>query len=170
MTLTARLVGVLRLDPRAFEEIEHAPHATRQAVTIVVLASIAAALGQGTNLDLRALTRESVRAVTGCVMWANASYFLGARTWPEPETDTDLDELLRVMGFAYAPNFFSIFAAPVFTGDQPLLADFILAAVQVWLFAATVVAVRQALDYRSTTRAIVVVFVGWLAFRFISWI
>ena len=33
-----------------------------------------------------------------------------------------------------------------------------------WLLAAMVIAVRQALDYRSTARAGAVVFIGWLVF------
>ena len=37
MTLTARLVGVLRLDARAYEDIEHDRRATTQALTVVIL-------------------------------------------------------------------------------------------------------------------------------------
>jgi hypothetical protein len=171
MTLTDRLKGVLRLDPEAYEDIEHDSRASRQALTIVVLASVAASLGEGASLDVRSLTRASIHAVTGWVMWANVSYFLGARAWPESDTRTDLDELLRVTGFSYAPNFFSIFAAfPRLFGMSPIVGDVIRGGAQLWLLAATVVAVRQALDYQSTSRAFKVVFVGWLIFLFIGWV
>jgi hypothetical protein len=39
-----------------------------------------------------------------------------------------------------------------------------------WLLAATIVAVRQALDYVSTLRAAAVVLIGWLIFVVIQWV
>ena len=42
------------------------------------------------------------------------------------------------------------------------------AVVAFWLLAATVIAVRQALDYRSTARAVAVVLIGWLLFVLIT--
>jgi hypothetical protein len=43
----------------------------------------------------------------------------------------------------------------------PVLGDFIRAAADVWVLIATVVAVRQALDYQSVWRAIGVCVIGW---------
>ena len=164
MTLTSRLVGVLKLDPAAYEDIEHDPRANAQALTIVILASLAAGLGAGLSLGLTGLVRETVGAVAGWIMWAGVTYLLGTRLWPEPNTRTDMGELLRVIGFSYAPNFFSIF------GVLPLVGNLIRGCVALWLLATTVVAVRQALDYRSTARAFQVVVVGWLIFVLINWI
>ena len=39
-----------------------------------------------------------------------------------------------------------------------------------WVLAATILAVRQALDYENTWRAIVVVLIGWLIFVVIQWV
>jgi hypothetical protein len=163
MTLTDRLVGVLKLDAVAYEDIERDQRANTQALTIVILASLAAGLGAGLSLGLPGLIRETVGAVAGWVMWAGVTYLLGTRVWPESETRTDMGELLRVIGFSYAPNFFSIF------GVLPLVGSLVRGCVALWLLATTVVAVRQALDYRSTGRAFVVVFAGWLVFVAISW-
>ena len=164
MTLTSRLVGVLKLDAAAYEDIERDPRANTQALTIVILASLAAGLGAGLSLGLTGLVRETVGAVAGWIMWAGVTYLLGTRLWPEPDTRTDMGELLRVIGFSYAPNFFSIF------GVLPLVGSLIRGCVALWLLATTVVAVRQALDYRSTARAFQVVVVGWLIFVLINWI
>ena len=164
MTLTSRLVGVLRLDVAAYEDIERDPRANVQALTIVIMASLAAGLGAGLGLGLTGLVRETVGAVAGWIMWAGVTYLLGTRLLPESETRTDMGELLRVIGFSYAPNFFSIF------GVLPLVGNLIRACVALWLLATTVVAVRQALDYRSTLRAFLVVVVGWLVFVLITWI
>jgi hypothetical protein len=77
---------------------------------------------------------------------------------PEPGTKTDMGELLRVIGFSYAPNAFNIFAF------IPVLGWLVQGVVAFWLLAATIIAVRQALDYKSTGRAAAVVFIGWLLF------
>ena len=68
-----------------------------------------------------------------------------------------------VIGYSYAPSFFALFAALPFVGYG------IRVAVDFWLLAATVLAVRQALDYKSTFRAFAVVLIGWLFFLTISW-
>ena len=74
-----------------------------------------------------------------------------------------MGELLRVIGFAYAPNLFGFFAF------IPALGVFVSTIVAFWLLAATIVAVRQALDYTSTKRAAAVVLLGWLIFVLIQW-
>jgi hypothetical protein len=47
-------------------------------------------------------------------------------------------------------------------GFLPGLGNLIRFAVMVWMLAAFVVAVRQALDYSSTLRAVAVCIIGWL--------
>lgn len=164
MTLTSRLVGVLKLDAAAYEDIERDPRANAQALTIVILASIAGGLGAGLSLGLTGMVRGTLGALAGWVMWAGVTYLLGTRVWPESQTRTDMGELLRVIGFAYTPSFFSIF------GVLPFVGNLLRVCVELWVLAATVVAVRQALDYRSTLRAFLVVVVGWLIFVLITWI
>ena len=87
-----------------------------------------------------------------------------AKLLPEPQTRTNMGELLRVIGYAYAPNLFGFF---VFV---PVLGVVVGTLVAFWLLAATIVAVRQALDYSSTLRATAVVLLGWLIFVVIQWV
>jgi hypothetical protein len=75
-----------------------------------------------------------------------------------------MGELLRVIGYAYAPNVFAFFAF------IPGLGIIVRTVVAFWLLAATIVAVRQALDYTSTLRATSVVLIGWLFFVLIQWV
>jgi len=164
MTLTGRLVGVLMLDAQAYEDIEQDRRATTQALTVVILGSLAAGLGAGLTFGPTALVRETVGGVAGWVMWAGVTYLLGTRVWPESETRTDMGELLRTIGFSYAPSFFSIF------GVLPRVGGAVRVGVALWLLATTVLAVRQALDYRSTAKAFQVVFAGWLIFVLIDWV
>ena len=166
MTFGQRLIGVLKLQPATFEEIEASPSATGQALAVVVVASVAAGIGAGIGAGMQlgplALVRETLAALVGWIMWAGVTYLIGARLMPEPGTRTDMGELLRVIGFSYAPNVFTIFAF------IPRLRTVVLVVVAFWLLAATVIAVRQALDYRSTLRAVAVVLIGWLLFVLIQ--
>mgnify|MGYP003578742105 CR=1 FL=1 len=162
MTFGQRVVHVLRLDAAAFEEIEADRHANGQALAVVVVASLAAGLGAGFLLGPFGLIRETLAALIGWVMWAAVTYVIGTKILPEPQTRSDMGELLRVIGFSYAPNAFAIFAF------VPLLGWFVRIVVAFWLLAATVLAVRQALDYRSTGRALLVVLIGWVFFVFLT--
>jgi len=58
--------------------------------------------------------------------------------------------------FAQAPGVLRVF------GIVPVLGHFVSAATDVWVLIATVVAVRQALDYRSLPRAFGVCLIGWV--------
>lgn len=152
------------LDARTFEEIESDTNANLQACLVVVGASIAAGLGAGVRLGVTGLLRETFGALIGWVMWAALTWVIGSKLLPEPQTRTDMGELLRVIGYAYAPNLFGFFAF------IPALGVIISTVVAFWLLAATIVAVRQALDYVSTWRAAAVVLIGWLIFVVIQWV
>jgi hypothetical protein len=164
MTFGQRLTGVLKLQPATFEEIEGNPAANGQALAVVVMASVAAGIGAGFIGGPVSLLQGTLAALIGWLMWAGATYLIGARLLPEPGTRTDMGELLRVIGFSYAPNLFAFFAF------VPLVGGLVRIVVAFWLLAATVIAVRQALDYRSTPRAAAVVLIGWLLFVVITWL
>ena len=164
MTFAERVKGVLVLDVRTFEEIEADTTANVQALVVVVVASVAAGLGAGVRLGTIGLFRETLGALIGWVMWAAVTWVIGAKLLPEPQTRTNMGELLRVIGYAYAPNLFGFF---VFV---PVLGVVVGTLVAFWLLAATIVAVRQALDYASTLRATAVVLLGWLIFVMIQYL
>jgi len=164
MTFAARVRGVLLLDDKTFEEIEADTTANLQAFIVVVSASIAAGLGAGVRLGVIGLLRETFGALIGWVMWAAVTWVIGSKLLPEPQTRTDMGELLRVIGYAYAPNLFGFFAF------IPALGIMVSTVVSFWLLAATILAVRQALDYVSTWRAAAVVLIGWLIFVVIQWV
>ena len=164
MTFAERIKGAILLDVNTFEEIEADATANGQALAVVVAASVAAGLGTWFLLGPLGVIRETVAALIGWVMWAAVTYVIGTRLLPEPQTRTDMGELLRVIGFAYAPNLFAFFAF------IPGLGVAVRTVVAFWLLGATVVAVRQALDYASTARATAVVLIGWLFFVLIQWV
>jgi len=81
---------------------------------------------------------------------------IGARILPTPATRTSVGELLRTLGFAAAPGLIQV------CGIFPGLRWPTFAIGMAWAFAASVIAVRQALDYTSTARALAVCGLGLL--------
>ena len=156
MTVTGRVFGVLRLSPEVFEEIEADHKANGQALAIVVIGTLAAGLGGGQYGGPARMLLEMIGAVVGLITWAALTYVLGVRLMPEPQTRSNVGELLRVMGYATTPGFFSAF------GAIPIAGRVVPYVVSLWLLGTFTIGVRQALDYRSTFRALVVVVVGWL--------
>jgi hypothetical protein len=145
------------LDARVYEDVEANPSATWQAVLVVLLSSLAAGVGTGSGgLETRAIIVGTLGGFVGWVSWAALTYLLGTHLLPEPQTRSNMGELLRTLAFAASPGILRVI------GVVPALGWAAFAVTSVWMLAAMVVAVRQALDYRSTSRAIVVCALGWL--------
>ena len=154
MTFVERMVGAARLDPRTYEEVEADRSATPQALAVVVLASLASGIGMGHGL--RGLLAGALVNLVAWAIWAWLIYFIGTRWLPEPGTTANAGELLRTIGFATSPGLLRVL------GIVPVLGALVFVVTAVWTLVAVVVAVRQALDYRSTARAVGVCVVGWL--------
>ena len=78
-------------------------------------------------------------------------YFVGAKLFPDQKTQSNLGELLRTIGFSYSPGLIRAFSF-----NQDLLVITFYGS-GIWSLIAMIIAVRQALDYQSTWRAVVVV-------------
>lgn len=150
MTFHQRAIGAARLDVAVFEEIEADRTATGQALIIVVLSNVAAGIGLTERLFDAPVLHRVMLALIFWVFWAIATYVVGVYLMPERETETSVGELLRTIGFAASPGVVRIF------GVVPAVGPTIYAASTVWMLVAIVVAIRQALDYKSTGRAVVV--------------
>ncbi len=92
----------------------------------------------------------------GWYVWAYLTYFIGTKLLPEPQTEADLGELLRTIGFSSSPGLIRVL------GIIPRLAEPVFLVAGIWMLVAMVIAVRQALDYESTARAIGVCVIGWI--------
>jgi hypothetical protein len=156
-----RLTGAALLDVATYEDIETDRTVTWQALAIVILSSLAAGIGakgaEGAAATLTLFASASVVAMLAWAAWAIMTFEIGAHLLPEAETRGDADELLRTLGFAAAPGLLQVFA--IFPGAQTPV--FTLALV--WTLAASVIAVRQSLDYASTWRAVACVLSATLA-------
>ena len=159
-----RVVGAARLDVRTYEEVEADTTATGQALLVVVLSSVASGLSFVTMNGVRGVIFGTLAAIAGWIIWAGITYLVGTKMLPEPQTQSDMGELLRTIGFAMSPGILRILGLIPFIG---LLVNLV---VFFWLLAAVVVAVRQALDYRSTGRAIGVCLIGFLVYVLVAFL
>lgn len=151
-----RVIRAARLDVQVYEEVEADAAATGQAAAVVLAASVAAGIGLG-GFGIGDILLVAIGALIGWVIWAALTYFIGARLLPEVETQADVGQLMRTMGFSSAPGVLRIL------GIVPGLTWLVFAITGLWMLAAMVIAVRQALDYRSTGRAIAVCVIGFIA-------
>jgi len=155
-----RLVGAALLSANTYEDVEADRGATGEALLVVVLASVAAGVGArgafGAAPTLRYLAVASTLSVTAWAIFAVLTFQIGSRLLPARTTRTDVGELLRTLGFAAAPGLLQVFA--IFGAPAP----WIFGGAILWTLAASVVAVRQALDYDSTGRAAAVCGLAWL--------
>ncbi len=152
--LGSRLLRAARLDAKLFEEVEHDTQATAQAAGVVVLSALAAGAGSGAR-GFGELLLGTAAALVSWFVWAYLAYWIGTRLLPEPTTRASHGELLRTVGFASAPGLIRVL------GVVAPLRGLVFLAAAVWMLVATVIAVRQALDYRSTWRAAGVSAIGW---------
>jgi hypothetical protein len=158
LNFAQRMIGALKLQPAVFEEVEADNGATKQALAVVVISSVATGLGVSHTSSAASLIAGAIAALLGWFIWAGLTYLIGTKILPEPQTKSDIGELMRTTGFASAPAIFHLVAR------LPLIGVVASFAVSVWMLAAMVIAVRQALDYKSTGRAVGVCLIGWLIY------
>ena len=156
-----RVVGAARLDAKVYEEVEADTTAMSQAMAVVAAAAAAGGVG---SIGSGAVTAVGVMVAgfVGWFVWALLTWLIGTKVLPEPGTSADLGQLLRTIGFSAAPGMLNVL------GIIPVLGLIVALVAALWQLAAMVVAVRQALDYRSTGRAVLVCFVGWIVYLAIS--
>lgn len=156
-TLLQRLIGAAALDTAIYEEVEADQTATAQAFAVVVFASLAAGVGA---MRVGDMTIGGVLFFSGVALiawgaWALVVFEIGARLMPSPETRVDVGQLLRTIGFAATPGLLRVL------GIMPAVAAPVFVVTSIWMLLAMIVAVRQALDYQSTARAVAVCVLGW---------
>jgi hypothetical protein len=157
-TFLQRLIGAAALDAAIYEEVEADRLATGQAFLVVLMSSIATGIGvKGiSEQSVASIVFFSIVALMTWAAWALVTFVIGTLLLPEAETRSDVGELLRTIGFASTPGLLRVL------GVLPGVTIPVFAGTAIWMLVATIVAVRQALDYRSTARAVAVCALGWV--------
>lgn len=155
-TFMDRMVRAAKLDVHLYEEVEADKNTMRQAMGVVVLSSLAAGLGSIATIGFGGIIFGTVAALGGWYIWAYLTYFIGTKFLAEPQTEADLGQLLRTTGFSSSPGLIRAL------GIIPGLSSVVFAVASIWMLVAMVIAVRQALDYTATWRAVAVCVIGWI--------
>ncbi len=150
-----RVLRILRLDFAVFKEIESDPQATTEAAIIVVVTTLLSALGPAVFADnvVTSFISSVVSGIVGWVVWSVVTYFIGMSVFGGKGT---LEGMLRVIGYASAPNILGVFGVIPCLGWIAAFAGWLLALV------AGMLAVSEGLDL-SLGAAIGVVVIGWIA-------
>ncbi len=151
-----RVIRSAKLDVNLYEEVEADTGAMGQAIGVVILSSIAAGIGTIERGGFSGIFAGTIIAIIGWLLWAYLTYFIGTKILKEPQTRATPGELLRTIGFASSPGMFRVL------GIIPGLMEIVFLIASVWMLVAMVIAVRQALDYKSTLRAVGVCVIGWI--------
>ena len=151
-----RIIQAAKLDSNLYEEVEADKSALGQAMAIVVLSSIAAGIGLYKTGGFSGIITGTMASLISWYVWAYLTYFIGTKFLPEPQTQADLGELLRTIGFSSSPGLLRVFYfVPGIGGLLYLISS-------LWMLVAMIIAVRQALDYNSTLRAVGVCVIGYI--------
>jgi len=150
------MVRAAKLDINLYEEVETDKGSMGQAMGVVVLSSIAAGIGSIGTMGVKGVILGAITALVAWYVWAYMTYFIGVKLLPEPQTKADHGELLRTIGFSSSPGLIRVLAI------IPGISGIIFAIASIWMLVAMVIAVRQALDYQSTLRAVGVCMIGWV--------
>jgi hypothetical protein len=154
--LLERMIRAAKLDVNLYEEVEADEGAMVQALTVVVISSVAAGIGNVSEGGWSGVFVGTIGALIGWLVWAYLTYLIGTKILPESQTSSNAGELLRTIGFSSSPGVIRILAL------IPVLRSLVFFISSVWMLIAMVIAVRQALDYSATWRAIVVCLIGWV--------
>ncbi len=153
-----RILRAAKLDADLYEEVEADKSAMPQAMAVVVLSSVAAGIGSiGMGVGgFGTILMGVIASLGGWYIWAFLTYFIGTKLLPEPQTESNPGELLRTIGFSSSPGLIRVL------GVIPGLGAVLFSLASIWMLVAMVIAVRQALDYKSTLRAVGVCAIGWV--------
>ena len=155
MNYFQRLQKAIFLDVAFYEEVEKDKKFTNQAMITVALVSVVQGFMIAGFAPI-ALVQGILGSLIRFIIWAFFIAFVGTRILPEPETESNTGELIRTLGFAYAPGLLVVLK--VF----PIISNFVDPVVTILQLAAMTIAVRQALDFNSTVRAVGVCIVAFI--------
>jgi len=158
-----RMLRAAKLDPTLYEEVEADKETMSQAMGVVVLTGLATGIGSMARGGLGGLVSGALWGVLAWLVGSLVMYYIGTRWFADEKTQADYGQLLRTLGFAASPGLLRVF------GIIGPLSWLMFWGTSIWMIATTVLAVRQALDYSTTSRAVIVCLLGFFAQVVVGW-
>lgn len=160
-TMVNRMIRAAMLDVNFYEEVEADTTLNQEALMVVILVSIAGGIGAFLG---GLISGSIVGAIIGLIViviigvinyyiWAYVTHFVGTNFF---QGTADVGEMLRTLGYASSPRVLGILSF------IPCIGWLVALVGAVWALVAAVVAVRQALDFDDTVKAIITVIIGWV--------
>lgn len=157
-----RVMRAVRLDATLYREVAENKDTMTEATTIVVVVTLLSALGSAVGSLLAKASAGSVIGgfflnwilgiLIGWIGWAILTYLVGTLLF---KGQTDIPEMMRVLGYASAPRLLGIFGVIPCLGWIASLIGAILALV------AGVIAIREAMEF-DTGKAVITVIISWI--------
>lgn len=157
-SLGERMVGAMRGDAATFEEIERDQSAMGQAVTVIIIAGVAALIGNIFRSGLSGGIVALIISLVGYAIWAVVVTLVGTKLMPDPTTKADFAETFRTIAFAASPGVFNVIAI------IPFLGPFLSFLISLWSLVIMVIAVKVVLDYSNIGKAVIVVIIGFIVY------
>src|SRR5262249_30546719 len=92
-SLVDRMIRAARLGANLYEEVEADASTMGQAMTVVVLSSVAGGIGSGSQHGVMALIGAAIASLLGWYIWAFLTFYIGTRLLPEPTTQADTGQM-----------------------------------------------------------------------------
>lgn len=148
-----RMLAAALLKSDVYEEVEADTDATRSAAIVVIIVSLATAIGEA-NAGAVPAAAGLLSALLGWLIWSGVTYLIGDKLLGGTAT---WGELLRTIGFAQSPGVLAVF------GVLPFVGSALRVVLSLWILAAVIIAIRQACDF-GTGRAILTAVLGFVAY------
>jgi hypothetical protein len=152
------------LDWTVFREIAQDQEALKQAAIIVLVVTFLSALGVTGGMLISQVDAGTAilgffvdwfvnGIVIGWIGWSILTYLVGTTLF---KGKTDVQEMMRVLGYASAPRLLGLFGFIPCVGWIIAIAGWVLSLI------AGIIAIREAMDF-ETGNAIITVVISWIA-------
>jgi hypothetical protein len=159
-----RIVRAIRLDWTVFREIAQDREALQQAAIIVLVVTFLSALGGAGGMLIAKMNVGTAilgffvdwfvnGILIGWIGWSILTYLVGTYLF---KGQSDVQEMMRVLGYASAPRLLGLFSFIPCIGWIIAIAGWILSLI------AGIIAIREAMDF-DTGNAIITVVISWIA-------
>src|SRR5215510_739502 len=111
----SRLIGAAGFDVQTYEDVEADRAATLPAIGIVIVSSIAGAIGAGAT-DIRSMAGLLFGMMFTWMVWVLLTLFIGGTLLPEKQTRVDFGQILRTTGFSSSIGILRAFGVVLFIG------------------------------------------------------
>lgn len=152
-----RIIRAIKLDKSLYAEVANNKNLMSESVIIVLVTAALAGIGSMINAErpmVAFITQIVSNLLFGWFLWSLIAYFIGKVFF---DGDSDVEEMLRTLGFATAPRLLSLFSFVPCVGWLIGLAGGILSLI------AGIIAIRESMEF-STEKALITAIIGFILY------